>query len=145
MLQSDILQWRKTLALQLLDYPYLHISMVLSDKAIQTIKSKIRCLGVNEEEIKTILSTYGYHFPTCMLTPYIPELVKCIADSLVRSQPPAQLAQAFAAAIQRPPINPPQVQSVSHLIQKSSASQPPIQRLPIPKPSPHVPLAELNR
>ena len=88
-LQSDILQWCKTLALQLLDYPYLHISMVLSDKAIQTIKSKIRCLGVNEEEIKTILSTYGYHFPTCMLTPYIPELVKCIADSLVRSQPPA--------------------------------------------------------
>ena len=79
-----------------------------------------------------------------MLTPYIPELVKCIADSLARSQPPAQLARAFAAAIQRPPINPPQVQSVSHLIQKSSASQPPIQRLPIPKPSPRVPLAELN-
>ena len=149
-LQANILQWRNTLAPQLIGYPYLHVSMVLSDKAIQTVKSKIRCLGVNEEDLKSILSACGHHFPSSMLTPYIPDLVKCITESLTRSQPPAQLVQAFAAATtQRPPTGPPrnppdqEVRSAYHPIQKSSSASQSV-HWPIPKPFPCIPLAEVS-
>jgi hypothetical protein len=150
-LMTDITNWRSNLAYQISDNSFFHIKMLLSDKAIGTIRDKIRCLGVTEDDLKDILRPCGYSFPTSSLNIHIPSLTTCINESLKRSQPPpSNLAEKVNAArgvsVLRPvPKLPNYKPSARRESKKSSSGQDnAVNSWPVPSVIPRVPLAELS-
>lgn len=149
-LMTDITNWRSNLAFQISDNSFFHVKMLLSDKAIDTIRHKIRCLGVTEDDLKAILRPCGYSFPTSSLNIYIPSLTTCINESLKRSQPPSsnlveKVNAARGVSVLRPVPKFPNYKPSAREESKTSSSgqHNAVNSWPVPPVIPRVPLAVL--
>jgi hypothetical protein len=88
--------------------PYLSASMIFSEKAITTIRSKVRHIK-NADDLRNILHTCGYRFPLSPLNAYVESLFACIEQSLQASehlQPQKQLVKKPKMAAPMPKSNP---------------------------------------
>lgn len=84
-LVSDINHWRNNLVQSSGNIHGLSASQFIRDNAIDKIRARIRYIKT-ETDLQEVLRLMGYRFPTAFISDHVPDLLRCIQNSLSNTQ-----------------------------------------------------------